>query len=148
MNKVKQNFHLVDPWSAKKTLESQNGTALVEFAVIALLLFSLLFAIIEFGIYLYNRQVITNASREGARAGIVSKYPVRVTEDHIRQEVNRYCQNNLITFGHANDPLTETNAKEKADFGDELKVVVTFKYGFLFLPVPSEMIAETVMRYE
>jgi Flp pilus assembly protein TadG len=147
MNKDKQKFYLVNPRSGTKTLESQNGTALVEFALIALLLFSLLFAIIEFGVYMYNRQVITNASREGARAGIVYKDPI-VTEDQIRQEVKRYCQNNLVTFGDANEPRTEADVKENADFGDELKVTVTFQYGFLFWPFPSEMRAETVMRYE
>jgi Flp pilus assembly protein TadG len=147
MNKDKQKFYLVNPRSGTKTLESQNGTALVEFALIALLLFSLLFAIIEFGVYMYNRQVITNASREGARAGIVYKDP-RVTEDQITQVVNRYCQNNLVTFGDANDPITHPEVKDPAEFGDELKVVVTFQYDYLFWPLPSEIRAETVMRYE
>ncbi len=40
---------------------------MVEFAIVAPLLFVLLFGIIEFGVMLYDQAVITNASREGAR---------------------------------------------------------------------------------
>jgi Flp pilus assembly protein TadG len=151
MQQIKQIFHIIDTRSAKKSLNSQKGATLVEFALIASLLFLLLFAIIEFGIYLFNKQVITNASREGARFGIVSKEE-RMTEEEIRQVVNLYCQNNLVTFGAANDPVTATlpvdSDKDDASFGDELTVTVTFNYGYLFLPFNSEMKAVTVMRYE
>ncbi len=51
----------------KKLLKSNSGTAAVEFAIIAPLLFVLVFGIIEFGAMLYNQSVITNASREAAR---------------------------------------------------------------------------------
>ena len=47
----------------------------MEFAIIAPLLFIILFGIIEFGILIYNKAMITNASREGARAGIVFSDP-------------------------------------------------------------------------
>jgi len=46
---------------------SQRGVAAVEFALIAPLLLALLFGIIEFGAVMYNKAIITNASREGAR---------------------------------------------------------------------------------
>lgn len=49
----------------------QKGVAAVEFAIVAPLLFLLIFGIISYGIMLYNQAVITNASRAGARAGIV-----------------------------------------------------------------------------
>ena len=50
-----------------KNAGNNKGVAAVEFAIIAPLLFVLLFGIIEFGVVLYNQAVITNASREGAR---------------------------------------------------------------------------------
>ena len=55
-------------------IRDEHGGSLVEFAVIAPLLFVILFGIIEFGILIYDKAVITNASREGARAGIVFDY--------------------------------------------------------------------------
>lgn len=47
------------------------GQALVEFALVAPLFFLLLFAIIDFGRYVYYVQILNNAAREGARYAIV-----------------------------------------------------------------------------
>ena len=54
---------------------SQKGASAVEFALVLPLLMLITFGIIEFGMLMYNKQVITNASREGARAGIVASSP-------------------------------------------------------------------------
>ena len=51
-------------------LIGQKGVAAVEFAIVLPFLVLLVFGTIEFGLMFYNKQVITNASREGARAGI------------------------------------------------------------------------------
>ena len=53
--------------------KSQNGAAAVELGIILPLLILVLFGIIEFALLLFNQQIITNAAREGARAGIVSR---------------------------------------------------------------------------
>ena len=45
---------------------NQKGAALIEFAIVLPLLLLLVFGAIEFGLLFYNKQVITNASREGA----------------------------------------------------------------------------------
>jgi len=66
-----------------KKLRGHKGAAAVEFALVLLPLIILVFGAIEFGVLLYNQQVITNASREGARAGIVQQNP-RVDESTIR----------------------------------------------------------------
>jgi Flp pilus assembly protein TadG len=47
------------------------GQALVEFAFVAPLFFLLLFAIVDFGRYVYYVQILNNAAREGARYAIV-----------------------------------------------------------------------------
>jgi len=50
-------------------LNSQEGAAMIEFAIILPLLLLFIFGIIEFSLALFNQQVITNAAREGARRG-------------------------------------------------------------------------------
>src|SRR5436190_19629265 len=50
---------------------AHRGQALVEFAFVAPIFFLLLFAIIDFGRYVYYVQVLDNAAREGARYAIV-----------------------------------------------------------------------------
>lgn len=47
----------------------------MEFALVLPVLLLILFGIIEFGLVMFDQAVITNASREGARAGIVLKTP-------------------------------------------------------------------------
>ena len=45
-----------------KRLRCQKGVAAVEFAIILPVLMIIIFGIIEFGLLLYDKQVITNAS--------------------------------------------------------------------------------------
>lgn len=47
------------------------GQALVEFALVVPIFFLILFAIIDFGRYVYYVQILNNAAREGARYAIV-----------------------------------------------------------------------------
>ncbi len=82
---------------------SENGAVSVEFAVIALLLLTLIFGAIDFGLLFYNKQVITNAAREGARSGVVIKFP-RVTALEVQNTVLGYCKGYLVTGG--SDPDT------------------------------------------
>lgn len=135
----------------------RSGIVAVEFVLILPFLMLILFGIIEFGIFFMNKHVITNASREGARAGIVSRIP-RLSFDDIEAVVNDYCKEHLVTFGEPNEPKTTCIPADPADpdidpdvikFGKPLKVEVTFNYDFLFLPINiPPMKAITVMRYE
>jgi Flp pilus assembly protein TadG len=118
---------------------SQKGAAMVEFALVLPLLLLIVFGIIEFGIIFFNQQVITNASREGARYGIVSQTP-RVTQTQIRQRVKDYCFNNLITFGSTNRTpgdadITMVGWTSAPVFPtNDLRVTVSWNYQFLVLP--------------
>jgi len=125
---------------------------MVEFAFVLPILLLLLFGIIEFSIMLYDKAVLTNASREGARAGIVAQTP-RLTSGDITTIVNNYCSSYLITFT-PNAPVTTVNGAGGA-FPNPLTVTVTYDYGFLVLPNfaksitgPIHLSATTVMRME
>lgn len=116
-----------------KKLICKKGVAAIEFAIILPLLIVLVFGIIEFSLLLYDKQVITNASREGARSGIVYRYPDKVTDVEITDVVNTYCSSYLITFGSPNAPVTNVT-RTGFGAGDELTVAVTYDYDFLVLP--------------
>ena len=135
---------------------SQKGASAVEFALVLPLLVVITFGIIEFGMFVYNQQVITNASREGARAGIVASLP-RVPPtggNSIDSVVQNFCMNNMVTFGAANNPVTTvTGYSSNAAFGADLSVRVSYQYSFLVIPnfipgISGNMAAVTVMRYE
>ncbi len=111
----------------------EKGTASVEFALILPLLLLMLFLIIEFSIILYDKAVITNASREGARSGIVMQPAPRVTVASITSTVNTYCASNLISFG-PDTPATAVPSGPCVSPGDLLTVDVTYTYSFFVLP--------------
>ena len=55
----------------RRFLKSSEGSAAVEFALILNILFLMILGMLEFGLAFSYRQVIINASREGARYGAV-----------------------------------------------------------------------------
>lgn len=118
-------------------LEDQDGGATVEFAIVGLLFFTLIFAIIEFGLLMYDQQVITNAGREAARHGIVARPDGhKETSASIEQIARNSAENFLVSFGEKNFRVNSTfssggNQCEK--FGDELTVSVASDFSFLFL---------------
>lgn len=141
---------------------SRRGASAVEFALILPILVMITFGIIEFGAYMFNQQIITNASREGARAGIVASVPrlqasggdctITVPAQSIKCVVTNYAKAYMITFGAINDPILDpdppTGYNASATFGQNLIVTVTYNYSFLILPYSKTMHATTVMRYE
>jgi Flp pilus assembly protein TadG len=110
---------------------NQKGAALIEFAIILPLLLLLVFGTIEFGVLLYNKQVITNASREGARAAINTS--PKLSPAQVVAVVQKYCDQKLIWFGTLN-PMSITPPIDNRVFPDEVTITVTWNYDFL---VPS-----------
>ena len=88
----------------KKARHGQSGTATVEFGLLLPVLLLIVSGIIEFGMALYDKAVITNASREGARAGIVLRVPA-VSATEITTRVTTYTGNALLGLG-APSPVT------------------------------------------
>jgi Flp pilus assembly protein TadG len=112
--------------------DREKGAAAVEFVLILPLLLVMLFLIMEFSIVLYDKAVITNASREGARSGVVFSYPPRVSVSAITNTVSSYCASNLISFGLAT-PATVVSGP-CVNTGDPLTVNVSYTYSFYVLP--------------
>ena len=129
-------------------LRDQAGATLVEFAIAGLLFFTVLFGIIEFGLLMYNQQVITNAGREGARHGIVARPEgYKVTKASIEQEAKRF-ENFIVSFGDKNFTVdsTFTSGQSYCDqFQDRLTVDVTYDYSFLFLPFSEKTLGTTAI---
>lgn len=138
---------------------TQRGAAAVEFAIVCSLLFLLVFGIIEFGIMLYDKAMLTNASREGARAGIVyapDRDATSVTS-LVTEAVDLYAPN-LISFGAPSSISTDIDL-EGVEPGQSLTVNLEYGYNFLVFNTLSKLFgagvgpivnltARTVMRME
>jgi hypothetical protein len=125
----------------KRIIKDQKGGALVEFAIVLPLLVILFAGIIEFSLCYYNKQVITNASREAARAGINGL----LTEPDLRDIINDYCFGDDVNDGFNDEPRLITFGSDISAFpacgtpscieisnnGTDLKVSVKYVYNFL-----------------
>jgi len=138
----------------KTTIKNQRGVAAVEFALILFPLVLLVFGTIEFSTLLYDKAMITNASREGARAGIVYSYPDRIADGEIVNVINTYCGDHMISLG-GDSSVSTTITRAGNVSGDTLTVSVSYVYRFLVLPNLMTSFsdglllqAETVMRLE
>ena len=139
-------------------LQNNRGVAAVELAICLPILTLLVFGSIEFGLLFYNEQVITNASREGARAGIVAETK---TED-IKLIVENYCSGKLINLNGSSEldsDLIITNPDEDPedgfpdpDLNNDIFVRVSYKYNFLLASIlgftDKTLSAQTIMRME
>lgn len=153
----------------RRFLTDETGASAVEMAILLPLLVMVVFGLIEFGLLLYNQQVITNASREGARAAIVGDCSHRLTDAQIGQIVRDYCidpkdasKKRLITFNQVNNPPATSVSPSPSNCtaggagltaGDDVAVTVQYTYSFLAPSLlgfgPAKQIgARTVMKME
>jgi len=124
-------------------LRDQNGSVAIEFVVVTLfILVPLLLGTTDLAIAIYNQQVITNASREGARAGIS-----RTAATEIGNIVQNYCAGRLISGGALSSAVAGGGA-----FQNDLTVTVTYEHHFLFAGIiglsQMTLTGATVMKME
>jgi len=139
------------------------GVAVVEFALILPLLLILVFGILEFGFIVYNKAIVTNASREAARSGIVYRTDsvngdyAPLNNSGIQTVVNNYVGSRLINFSADTVAVSVTpgeGTRVESYRGQPLTVRVNFTYDYLVLPglagLPETLniSAQTVMRME
>ena len=123
------------------------GAAAVEFAFVAPVFFLLVFGMIEFGRMAMVQQVITNASREGARRAVLDG----ATTTTIENIVNDYLGGGSIT-GAEIDVIP--NPPSDAGHGEPVTVTVTIGFdevSWLASPMflrETNLSATTVMRRE
>ena len=105
----------------------QRGTSSVELALVLPVFLFVLFGLIELSVALYDKAVLTQASREGARAGIVLRQP-KLTTAEIQQVVLNYTRGALISLGTSKDPVVTVVQSTPAMFPNPLTVQVDYTY--------------------
>jgi Flp pilus assembly protein TadG len=76
------------------------GAVMVEFAVASLVFFLIIAGILDLGHAFYMRQVVTNASREGARYGITYRTDTsgqRIAPSSLSPSISSYLLNDYIS---------------------------------------------------
>jgi len=119
----------------------------VEFAVVAPLFFLMVFGMIEFGRMIMVQQVITNASREGARMAVLDG----ATTAAVEAAVQTYLQGATIQNAQVS---VNPNPPSSAGYGEPVSVTVSISFDQVsWLPSPmflggQSLSASSVMRRE
>lgn len=131
----------------RRLMKDRRGSVAVEFVVVLPVLLLLLFGIIEMGTAWYYRQMMVNASREGARMGAL-------TATGAATETVTGHVNNVLTNAGFPAAFTVSASGVGGSTGDLVTVQVDSTYAF---PVLSALVpavgtvnlqAVTVMRHE
>jgi Flp pilus assembly protein TadG len=130
---------------------NERGAVAAEFALLLPVLLTILFGIIEFGMIMYGREVVTNASREGARAGIIQRTPPLTAG-----EITTVTTNYLTGTGISPAQVTITVPASGGGTGTPVTVTATYNYPWLIpyiptmlgLPSPLPIAISTTMLHE
>jgi Flp pilus assembly protein TadG len=110
----------------------QAGSAAVELALVLPLFLLSLDGIIEFSMVMYDKNIISNAAREAARAGLVLATPKMVSAD-ISAVATSYCNAFLISFGDVNTLSVVVLQSTPPDYQTPLSVTVSYTYSNMLL---------------
>ncbi len=157
-----------------RRLRGEDGTALVEFAIVGGLLALLVFGIINFGLILSFKQDVTRAAAEGARAGAVAipsatsgvNDPRRLAAQAATEEAvdsfDQTCGSGGLTctvsIHDCSDPIPDTNGYHSGTGNTQpdcvtVELVYDYAANPLIVPVPiisavmpEEIRAQSVAR--
>ena len=127
--------------------KKRTGAAAVEFAIVLPVFVLLVFGMIEYGRMVMVQQVITNASREGARRAVLDG----ATSSEVQSAVSTYLTNASVNGGSCT--LNPANPASAAS-GDPITVTVSVPFSSVsWLPSPmylggKTLSAATTMRRE
>jgi len=133
------------------------GTAILEFTFVAVLLLTIVFGIINFGLILSFKQDVTRAAAEGARAGAVAYPATNAVSDATTatqqavQSFNKTCGSGGMTCTvsqhDCSAPVPDTNGDSSSD-PNCVQVDITYDYENhpLLVPVPliSAFLPDTI----
>lgn len=117
--------------NTSKCESRRRGAAMVEFAVVAPVFLILITGIIELGRAIVVQQLLTNASREGARIG---SYDTTNSSSTVTTAVNSYLSN--VGISGATTTITPGTLSSAKD-GDSVSVKVSIPFSSVsYLPSP------------
>ena len=131
------------PFSSRK---KEQGQSLVEFALILPVALFLLLGTIDVARAFFNLQTVTNASREGARRGIIA--------GAVQGDVDTVVNNALTSAGLTSTPTIVGSGVDGASAGATTTVTVTYPFQTLTgTLIPGwtgtiDLTQTTVMRHE
>ncbi len=139
------------PRAPERRCSNDGGSSILELALVSVLLLTIVFGIINFGLILSFNQDMTRAAAEGARAAAVT-YPASgavaggtaATQEAV-QSFNKTCGSGgltcLVRQHDCSDPVPDTNGDDPA-IPNCVQVDLVYDYAGYPLLVPVPLIAQ------
>ena len=133
----------------KKQKKQPQGTALIELAVVLMLLVMLTFAVMEYGWMFFRMQQVINTARAGARHSVLP--------DSTNAEVDQIVQSMMTTWGMGASGYTVTTSSAditSLESGELVTVSIEVPYeniellGMSLFPVPTNVRGSATMAKE
>jgi Flp pilus assembly protein TadG len=116
----------------------EDGGVLVEFALVVPILLMIFAGIVDFGLMMQRREVVTNAAPEGARIAVLPGYgncnPANVAD--VRARVNAYLNDGIAAGASANANVTQAIVQVAVGVGppvESCRVTVTYTTSYSIL---------------
>lgn len=122
--------------SVSRVAHREGGTALVEFALIALVFFSLLIGVVELGRLLYTWNAAVEATRWGARLAAVCDQGDTTIKDKMRVMLPQLTDGNIVV-AYTPDGCGVTNCQSVAVSVTGLSITTMIPLVRFTLPLPS-----------
>jgi len=112
---------------SKRLVRNQRGAALIETAITIPIVLLISVAIFEFGRAYQTWQVVTNASREGARIAVIAG----TTDDEITTAVRSYMTSGRLS--NAGSAGVSINRNAPLTIGSASQITVNYPFQFIVL---------------
>lgn len=125
-------------WKASRRRDD-SGAAAVEFAIIATLLFLLLFGILQYGLYFWAYQSGAHAAREGARRSAVGPHCTTL-QAYVEDRVGGAAPGPITVARNFAKGESNVGPTPGDEVGDVVEVTVTFdaiNLNIPLIPLPS-----------
>lgn len=140
-----------------RSCKSEKGIAAIELALVLPIFVLLIIGLMDLAVMMYNTQVITNASREGARWGVITNNnpthlpwacsTTSTTEASPCGIANKLASGLLVSF--KGTPVSTSTATGGGTAGSTVTVVTTYQFsGMGLFPGAVTLTGETRMNYE
>lgn len=114
---------------------------MVEFAIVAPIFFMLIFGMIEFGRVVMVQQLLTNASREGARLGVLNDS----TSTQVQSKVVSYLAGANVTASTSDVSVVYASDPSSPGGGESVTVTVSVPFNQVsWLPSPMFLKGKTL----
>ena len=137
---------MMHPHSVKNIHPSRSGQAMVEFAITALVFFTIIFGVIDLGRAVFEYNLLSSSAREGARVAVIHYYTdAQVTQRVVDSSAGFIGSGDVSMSGSrscTSDPCPSVTVTVRHTFTPVTPLIGTLIGGSITMTASSTMVVE------